>query len=163
MAGATWNCCHLGALCVPHTTMHHVTSCKANWVNSNRQIVLPGIRHSTAWSLAVASPTKESGTDQLCSHNMSGVGTLLQPPLPKSQGQKTSSVHTISVVWEPHYSLHYQSVRDRRPALFTQYQWCGNLTTASSTKVSGTEDQLCSHNTSGVGTLLQPPLPKSQG
>ena len=27
MAGATWNCCHLGAFCVHHTTMHHVTSC----------------------------------------------------------------------------------------------------------------------------------------
>ena len=29
MAGATWNCYHLGAFCVHHTTMHHVTSCKA--------------------------------------------------------------------------------------------------------------------------------------
>ena len=48
------------------------------------------------WSLAVASPTKVSGTEaQLCSHNICGVGTLLQPPLPKSRGQKTSSVHTI--------------------------------------------------------------------
>ena len=26
MAGATRNCCHLGAFCVHHTTMHHVTS-----------------------------------------------------------------------------------------------------------------------------------------
>ena len=25
-AGATWNCCHLGAFSVHHTTMHHVTS-----------------------------------------------------------------------------------------------------------------------------------------
>ena len=40
MAGATWNCCHLSAFCVHHTTTHHVTSCKAtyvkpvlNWVN----------------------------------------------------------------------------------------------------------------------------------
>ena len=24
--GATWNCCRLGAFCVHHTTMHHVTS-----------------------------------------------------------------------------------------------------------------------------------------
>ena len=32
MAGATWNCCHLGAFCVHHTTMHHVTSCKATYV-----------------------------------------------------------------------------------------------------------------------------------
>ena len=28
MAGATWNCCHLGGFCVHHTTMHCVTSCK---------------------------------------------------------------------------------------------------------------------------------------
>ena len=81
--------------------------------NSNRQIILPGIQHSTA----VVS----------CS------------------------------------SLPYQSVRDRSPALFTQYLWCGNLATASPTKVSRTEDQLCSHNICGVGTLLQPPLPKSRG
>ena len=27
MAGATWNCCHLGMFCVHHTTMHHVISC----------------------------------------------------------------------------------------------------------------------------------------
>ena len=26
MAGATRNCCHLGAFCVHHTTMHHITS-----------------------------------------------------------------------------------------------------------------------------------------
>ena len=32
MAGATWNCCHLGAFCVHHTTMHLVTSCKATYV-----------------------------------------------------------------------------------------------------------------------------------
>ena len=32
MAGATWNCCHIGAFCVHHTTMHHVTSCKATCV-----------------------------------------------------------------------------------------------------------------------------------
>ena len=32
MAGATWNCCHLGAFCVLHTTMHHITSCKAAYV-----------------------------------------------------------------------------------------------------------------------------------
>ena len=25
MAGATWNCCRLGAFCVHHTTMHHFT------------------------------------------------------------------------------------------------------------------------------------------
>ena len=31
MAGATWNCCHLGTFCVHHTTMHHVTSCKATY------------------------------------------------------------------------------------------------------------------------------------
>ena len=29
MAGATWNCCRLGAFCVHHTTMHHVTSLHA--------------------------------------------------------------------------------------------------------------------------------------
>ena len=29
MAGATWNCCRLGAFCVHYTTMYHVTSCKA--------------------------------------------------------------------------------------------------------------------------------------
>ena len=29
MAGATWNCCCLGAFCVHHATMHHVPSCKA--------------------------------------------------------------------------------------------------------------------------------------
>ena len=28
MAGATWNCCRLGAFSVHHTTIHHVTSCK---------------------------------------------------------------------------------------------------------------------------------------
>ena len=27
IADATWNCCHLGAFCVHHTTMHHVTLC----------------------------------------------------------------------------------------------------------------------------------------
>ena len=32
MAGATWNCCHLGTFCVHHTTMHHVTSCKATYI-----------------------------------------------------------------------------------------------------------------------------------
>ena len=32
MAGATWNCCHLGTFCVHHTTIHHVTSCKATYV-----------------------------------------------------------------------------------------------------------------------------------
>ena len=32
MAGATWNCCRLGAFCVHLTTMHHVTSCKATYV-----------------------------------------------------------------------------------------------------------------------------------
>ena len=31
MAGATWNCSRLGAFCVHHTTMHHVTSCKATY------------------------------------------------------------------------------------------------------------------------------------
>ena len=29
MAGATSNCCRLGAFCVHHTAMHHVTSCTA--------------------------------------------------------------------------------------------------------------------------------------
>ena len=24
MAGATWNCCHLGTFCVHHTTVHHI-------------------------------------------------------------------------------------------------------------------------------------------
>ena len=32
IADATWNCCHLGAFCVHHTTLHHVTSCKATCV-----------------------------------------------------------------------------------------------------------------------------------
>ena len=32
MAGATWNCCNLGAFCVLHTTMHHVTSSKATYI-----------------------------------------------------------------------------------------------------------------------------------
>ena len=36
MAGATWNCCRLGAFCVLHTTMHHVTSCKATYVRCMR-------------------------------------------------------------------------------------------------------------------------------
>ena len=36
MACATWNCCHLGAFCVHHTTMHHVTSCKATYVRCMR-------------------------------------------------------------------------------------------------------------------------------
>ena len=36
MAGATWNCCHLGAFCAHHTTMHHVTSCKATYVRCMR-------------------------------------------------------------------------------------------------------------------------------
>ena len=30
MAGATWNCCHLCAFCIHHTTMHHVMSLHAN-------------------------------------------------------------------------------------------------------------------------------------
>ena len=34
IAGATWNSCHLDAFCVHHTTMHHVTSCKATCVFS---------------------------------------------------------------------------------------------------------------------------------
>ena len=34
MAGATWNCCLLGAFSVQHTTMHHVTSCKATYVHA---------------------------------------------------------------------------------------------------------------------------------
>ena len=36
MAGATRNCCHLGAFCVHHTTMLHVTSCKATYVRCMR-------------------------------------------------------------------------------------------------------------------------------
>ena len=28
IAGATWNCCHLGVFCVHHRTMYHVTLCK---------------------------------------------------------------------------------------------------------------------------------------
>ena len=32
VAGATWNCSRLDAFCVHHTTMHHVTSCKATYV-----------------------------------------------------------------------------------------------------------------------------------
>ena len=36
MAGATRNCCHLGAFCVHHTTMHHVTSCKDTYVRCMR-------------------------------------------------------------------------------------------------------------------------------
>ena len=32
MAGATWNCCSLGAFCVRHTTRHHVTSCRTTYV-----------------------------------------------------------------------------------------------------------------------------------
>ena len=45
MAGATWNCCRLGASCVPHTIMHHTTSCKATYVFSrNRPPAL-----STEW------------------------------------------------------------------------------------------------------------------
>ena len=32
IAGAMWNCCHLSAFCVHHTTMHHVTSLHANYV-----------------------------------------------------------------------------------------------------------------------------------
>ena len=32
MAGATWNCCHLGAFCVNHTIVHHVTSCKVTYI-----------------------------------------------------------------------------------------------------------------------------------
>ena len=35
MAGATRNCCHLSTFCVHHTTMHHVTSCKATYVRLN--------------------------------------------------------------------------------------------------------------------------------
>ena len=36
MAGATRKCCHIGAFCVHHTTMHHVTSCKATYVRCMR-------------------------------------------------------------------------------------------------------------------------------
>ena len=32
MVGATWNWCHLCMFCVHHTTLHHVTSCKATYV-----------------------------------------------------------------------------------------------------------------------------------
>ena len=32
VAGATWNCRHLSVFWVHHTTMHHVTSCKATYV-----------------------------------------------------------------------------------------------------------------------------------
>ena len=36
IADATWICCRLGAFCVHHTTMHHVTSCKATYVRCMR-------------------------------------------------------------------------------------------------------------------------------
>ena len=36
MAGATWNCCHLGAFCVHRTPMHHVTSYAAQRVASGQ-------------------------------------------------------------------------------------------------------------------------------
>ena len=36
MAGATWSCCHLGAFCVHHTTMHRVTSCRTTYVRCMR-------------------------------------------------------------------------------------------------------------------------------
>ena len=36
MAGATWNCCRRSVLCVYHTTMHRVTSCKATYVRYMR-------------------------------------------------------------------------------------------------------------------------------
>ena len=32
MAGATWNCCRLGAFCLHHSTMHYVTSCKLSHI-----------------------------------------------------------------------------------------------------------------------------------
>ena len=37
MAGATRNCCQLGAFCVHHTTMHRVTSCKATYVKKKKE------------------------------------------------------------------------------------------------------------------------------
>ena len=40
MAGATWNCCHLGAFCVHRTTMHHVTSCKSKYVRCMRVLAV---------------------------------------------------------------------------------------------------------------------------
>ena len=40
MAGTTRNCCHLGAFCVHHTTVHHVTSCKATYVRCMRVLAL---------------------------------------------------------------------------------------------------------------------------
>ena len=43
MAGATWNCCRLGAFCVHHTTMHHVTSRKATYIRSIRNKWRPNL------------------------------------------------------------------------------------------------------------------------
>ena len=40
MAGATRICCRLGAFCVHHTTVHHVTSCKATYVRCMRVLAV---------------------------------------------------------------------------------------------------------------------------
>ena len=50
MAGAMWNCFHLSMFCVHHTTMHHVTSCKATCVKDMRVWQKPATSLLAIWS-----------------------------------------------------------------------------------------------------------------
>ena len=50
IAGGTWNCCHLGAFCIHHTTMHHVTSCKATYVRCRMTGVLRATAVTRRWN-----------------------------------------------------------------------------------------------------------------
>ena len=54
-AGATWNCCHRGAFCVYHTTMHHVTSCKATYVRCLAVTCHLHFRQQNDWDLLRAT------------------------------------------------------------------------------------------------------------
>ena len=85
MAGATWNCCLLGASCVHHTTMHHDTTCEATYVRCVR--ILAVTCHLHFWQndqdLLRAAAVTGGGTDTETSQHrkLTLEKKILPPPL----------------------------------------------------------------------------------
>ena len=120
MAGAIWNYCHLGAFCVHHTAMHHVTSCKATDIR-HVHACLDATCHLRFWQndldrlRATAAANTRDGTD---TETRVSTGSTLRAPLSGTSSKEgcrkpVLGVCTGSWPWRRKFSR--RSCRDSNP------------------------------------------------
>ena len=104
MADATWICCHFSAFCVHHTTMHHVTSCKAtSWLpgdeDQGHDYLVTGMRKEKdrSWFQKGSMGLMGSVPDSRFRYSLFASSLKLLPDAPMMMALWLSSTHRRGV------------------------------------------------------------------